>query len=535
MSFPKWFVVLLLITPLSLAEEKTPSLTRIDPDGINGSLLICGGGNLPDEIMQTFIRFAGNENAHLVIIPTASAKADEDSKASILEPWKKYKIASIKLLHTRDRKQANDPKFVEVLKKATGVWFGGGQQSRLSEAYVGTLVEKELQGVLNRGGIIGGNSAGAAIMSKVMIASGKDKPEISKGFDLLPGAIIDQHYTQRKRQNRLEKAIAEHPHLVGLGVDENTAVLVRGRRLIALGDHGATLVLAASKTKPMKKTIIERRRRFADWTALRRAARDRSGPTFPPEKPAVPEVKHGSLVIVGGGGMPREIVDRFIQLAGGPEAPIVILPTASPDPLPKRSFSKVMFERAGAKDVTVLPARKLKDVEDPKNLAALKRAKGIWFGGGRQWRFIDAYEGTKAHELFHEVLKRGGVIGGSSAGASIQPEYMARGNPLGNRDIMAEGYERGLNFLPGVAVDQHFAQRKRFADMTSLVKTYPQILGIGIDEATALIVEGHIGTVMGRSKVHFYDSNKKYKKGAPDYQSLAKGEKYDLKARMKID
>jgi cyanophycinase len=197
----------------------------------------------------------------------------------------------------------------------------------------------------------------------------------------------------------------------------------------------------------------------------------------------------------------------------------------------EESTGAAMFQRVGAKNVRVLPSRLLKDVEDPKNLEILRNAKGIWFGGGRQWRFVDAYERTKAEALMRNVLKRGGVIGGSSAGASIQADYLARGSPLNNFDIMCEGYERGLGFLPGVAVDQHFSQRKRFAEMTDLVKAYPQLLGIGIDEATALIVKGHTGGILGRGKVHFFDRGKPAKEGSPDYEAVSSGGRYDLKAR----
>jgi cyanophycinase-like exopeptidase len=123
------------------------------------------------------------------------------------------------------------------------------------------------------------------------------------------------------------------------------------------------------------------------------------------------------------------------------------------------------------------------------------------------------------------------VIGGSSAGASIQAEYMCRGSPLGNLDIMSEGYERGLGFLPGVAVDQHFTQRNRHKDMTALMKTYPQLLGIGIDESTAIIVTGSVAEVMGKNNVHFYDRNKPVEDGKPDYEKLEAGDRYDLKAR----
>jgi cyanophycinase-like exopeptidase len=97
--------------------------------------------------------------------------------------------------------------------------------------------------------------------------------------------------------------------------------------------------------------------------------------------------------------------------------------------------------------------------------------------------------------------------------------------------MMCEGYERGLCFLPGVAIDQHFSQRKRFPDMTALMKTCPQFLGIGIDEATALIVRGHTAEIMGRGQVHFFDRSKPVENGKPDYVSVKAGEKYDFKAR----
>ena len=145
-----------------------------------------------------------------------------------------------------------------------------------------------------------------------------------------------------------------------------------------------------------------------------------------------------------------------------------------------------------------------------------------------------SYAGTLTEKRFHEVLARGGAIGGSSAGASIQSEYMPRGHPLGNTVMAAEGYEKGLGFLPGCAVDQHFFARKRTQDMTGLMKKYPQYLGIGIDEGTAIVVTGSTAEVIGRTKVAFYDYSKKHD-GEKDYVEAAAGEKYDLKGRKKME
>jgi len=166
----------------------------------------------------------------------------------------------------------------------------------------------------------------------------------------------------------------------------------------------------------------------------------------------------------------------------------------------------------------------------------LRSAKAIWFGGGRQWRFVDAYEGTSVLPLLHDVLQRGGVIGGSSAGASIQAEYMVRGNPLGNTDMMAVGYERGFGFLPGTAIDQHFTQRKRFDDLLGVVRTYPQLLGIGIDEGTALVVRGAEAEVMGEGAVHFCGAASLDAAGGDSFWThVSAGKRYDLVMRRLLE
>ena len=112
---------------------------------------------------------------------------------------------------------------------------------------------------------------------------------------------------------------------------------------------------------------------------------------------------------------------------------------------------------------------------------------------------------------------------------------MPRGDPLGNLNIIAEGYERGLGFLTGVAIDQHFAQRNRFADMTSLVKTYPQLLGIGIDESTAIVVRQHVAEVTGKGNVSFYDARRRDADDEKDYISVAAGQRFDLQLRRIVE
>ena len=152
---------------------------------------------------------------------------------------------------------------------------------------------------------------------------------------------------------------------------------------------------------------------------LRRAAIDRSLAEFPGRDLPPPKLAAGSLVIVGGGGMRKKVTAKFIELAGGPDAFIVVLPTADERTQSTQATQGTgsegrFLERAGAKNVKVLSQRTKAEVESAEFADVLGRAKGVWFGGGRQWRFVDCYAGTKAEQLFRGVLARGGVIGGSA-------------------------------------------------------------------------------------------------------------------------
>lgn len=320
---------------------------------------------------------------------------------------------------------------------------------------------------------------------------------------------------------------------VGVYIPAGAVFQIRKRTLANVGDNAVTLRLAKSANREARSVELKGRT-TADYNELRRCAFERAaGSPYPPKEPGVPNVPKGTLVIVGGGGMTPDIGQAFIDAGGGEKGKFVVLPVSMPDPI-KTQAEETFLKRMGAKHVTVIPYREQKDLEDPKVLEVFKEATGIWFGGGRQWNFVDAYEGTKLPALFQDVLNRGGVIGGSSAGATIQGDYMVRGAPAGPDIMMCEGYEKALGFLPGVGIDQHFSARKRFKDMTAFVTKYPQFLGIGLDEATAIVVKGSVAEIRGKGKVHFYDTNKPVKDGEPDYEAFAAGTKYDLAKRKKL-
>lgn len=206
----------------------------IDQSG--GVLVIVGGGIVPQPIKERFWRYAGGPQARIVVIPASEMTSDQLKNYE--ERWDEFETASLSVLHTESRAQANDPEFSRSLESATGVWLAGGQQTWLTGWYRGTLVQERLRRLLDRGGVIGGTSAGAAVMSDIMIAGGRREPIESRGFGFVPDTIIDQHFLKRNRISRLMKLLEKHPGTIGLGVDERTALIVelKGLRLSVAGE-----------------------------------------------------------------------------------------------------------------------------------------------------------------------------------------------------------------------------------------------------------------------------------------------------------
>lgn len=222
-------------------------------DSPQGSLVIMGGGEQTDDIIDRFVELAGGAEARLVVIPTASSDDGllKNGAAVIAERWRARGIKNTSMLHTRDPEEANKKEFSAPLREATAVWISGGAQTRLASAYVGTMVETELRAILKRGGVIGGTSAGAAIQSGVMIENGNPVPNIGRGLSLLPNVIIDQHFLARSRGNRLIDAVRSHPNLVGLGIDEATALVVQGDRAKVIGSSYVVVITAGKNDQPM--------------------------------------------------------------------------------------------------------------------------------------------------------------------------------------------------------------------------------------------------------------------------------------------
>ncbi len=260
--------------------------------------------------------------------------------------------------------------------------------------------------------------------------------------------------------------------------------------------------------------------------------------------------KNGTLIAIGGGEIgDTSIMKEFRKLAGGDSAKIVVIPTAfvrnnNIDTL----LLKRNFKEYGIPNFTILHTSDSIEANTDDFVKPIKEATGIYFTGGRHWRIADSYLNTKVHKELLKLLNRGGVIAGSSAGATIQGSYLARGDTKNNQIMMGD-HEIGFGFISNITIDQHVLTRNRQFDMFTILKNKPELLGIGIDESTAIIVKGDILEVIGESYVLIYDqafwssessdlydhnAQKELPKKDQLFYFLKSGDKYNLRERKVI-
>jgi len=256
--------------------------------------------------------------------------------------------------------------------------------------------------------------------------------------------------------------------------------------------------------------------------------------------------ENGHLIIAGGNLSDPSVFNLFIQLAGGPQAAIVIIPTAAEDGFLNEDSAIIRLERRyhglGFQNITILHTRDKEEANTRAFVEALTTARGVWFPGGRQWRLADSYLNTLTHRELNNLLSRGGVIGGSSAGATIQGSFLARGDTRANT-IMAGDHRVGLSFIENVAIDQHLLARNRQFDMFEILDLHPGLLGIGLDENTAIHVTGDIFEVIGQSYVAIYDRSRwsaerdtiyHLPENSRQFYFLRRGQRYDMRRRIII-
>jgi cyanophycinase len=506
---------------------------------INGTVLAGGGSELPEEAAE-YLLAVSNRAETIVRVQLPNVKQELNSKTKAkFDEIENHQV--VNLVKATDLEKAST---LAILEAAKVIWLQTEQVLGDSSQAILVPLLPVLNKAVGRGALVCVNGSAIEHFGKLIATSTDNSISFREGADLVFDSVIKAGYRDETERNTLLSVLSANPSCVGIGVESEASILLSGRKIRVLGDGAAVFALAANETKPVRIQVLRQARSrranpyetIVDLTAWRRDAIDRMGELFPPSRPRLPMVKNGSLVIVGGGGMPAGLMEEMVGLAGGPKARMVYVPCSESDEVSSSQRIVEIWEEMGVESATFIHTKdREKANSDEAFLAPLRNATGIWFGGGRQWNLADSYFGTEAHRLMKQVLDRGGVIGGSSAGASIQARYMCRANPVANFDIMAPGYERGLGFISGVAIDQHFSQRRRQRDMTSLVNRYPQLLGIGIDEATAIVVTQSNARVVGKGEVHFYDRKRPVVPGEDDFIALEEGSVFDLASRSIVE
>jgi len=261
-----------------------------------------------------------------------------------------------------------------------------------------------------------------------------------------------------------------------------------------------------------------------------------SGAKTPVRPPA------GTLVIVGGHGMPQEVLDAFLSACGGKGGRVGIVPTSTEDPEGALKEWKEDLEKAG---LTMVPldVRRREDSSSVAMLNAARQCTGFWFSGGDQNRVGDKIVGTPLQKVILDRYAAGAGIGGTSAGAAIMSRIMLTGDDLNGKEALVElgkgAYKtrEGMGFLPShCIVDQHFLRRNRQNRLFSVMMEHPDHLGLGIDETTALVVKNGKATVLGEHGVMVFEPRGMKLDGAGGFQDmkihlLRRGQCIDLNTR----
>lgn len=213
-----------------------------------GHLVVSGGAETTTDIYTRFIQLAGGPDASILVVPTSGGAEKYDETCECLKWLKLAGARNLKLLHTTDRTVANSDEFVAPIRNARAIWFAEGNSWRHQDAYLDTRVQSEVRALLDRGGVVGGGSAGARIQSDYLpirspepAARAIPQARWRSGFALLRNVIIDVHVLARNRQFDLIGMVDAHPGMLGIGIDEDAAIVVSGDSFEVIGNSYAII------------------------------------------------------------------------------------------------------------------------------------------------------------------------------------------------------------------------------------------------------------------------------------------------------
>jgi cyanophycinase len=255
----KKLLQLLLILSFAFIEQGCYAQTS------KGHLVIIGGGDKTEYIMQRIVDLAGGPDAKIIIIPNASSEPKESAEYNV-EEFKNLGCTNVDYIMF-NREDADKDSLLEILSGATGIFFSGGDQSYLTRDMLGTKLLEKVFEIYNNGGVISGTSAGAAVMSKLMITGNelinkdsseifisiqKNNVEVKEGFGFIKSAFIDQHFIKRKRLNRSISVVLENPNLLGIGIDESTCIVVYPDETFEVLGENQVMIFDATNCRDVK-------------------------------------------------------------------------------------------------------------------------------------------------------------------------------------------------------------------------------------------------------------------------------------------
>src|ERR687886_1742389 len=215
-----------------------------------GKLLIIGGAEDKEgdcKILREFLRCAGGTKARIVIMTAATSLPGEVGD-NYIRVFERLGAEDVRVVDTQTTDDANNRDYLEAIEQATGIFFTGGDQARIISCLKDTKLDAAMHKRYSEGIIIGGTSAGAAMMPDMMIVEGESETnprleivEMEPGMGFLPGVVIDQHFLQRGRTGRLLSAVTHQPVNLGIGIDENTAIAVKNNQFEVVGEGAVTV------------------------------------------------------------------------------------------------------------------------------------------------------------------------------------------------------------------------------------------------------------------------------------------------------
>ncbi|MCH2180189.1 MAG: hypothetical protein MK106_15450, partial [Mariniblastus sp.] len=338
-------ITLCLVSPMMGQESETPTGVSFDESfemwpvdlSIKGTVILAGSSVLPEGTMDYFLTLANRrlgrrkiEQELPSIVHLSPAYPSNNGAAGGVEWPEDYGVPMAKLSEIDNK----------ILSNADGVWLTADGPLTDVEAIRLAACAPQLTQFIGMGGVMFADSNIAPWLGALRLLPGKRLPSAQDGLNLIPDCVLMTDFKARD-EPQLLSLLSVAPRSVGVGIPAGGLLVLSGRKLRAYGERSGTLLIAANLFEPVKRkelevSVLGRRRlnpyrQMADLTAWRRHAIDRTSEVFPPAEPPAPYVAKGALVIVGGGGMPEGLMQRFIEMAGGPEAHVVYVPCAEQD------------------------------------------------------------------------------------------------------------------------------------------------------------------------------------------------------------